>query len=193
MYYYPLSVVDKPAKACPPQIPFKFLVMMCQMEDLLTIDNILQKAQITQKVKGIDTKIPQDYLRRRLDQTKNWLVELKHMIDDEKDPKEKKNLMMKADFFSVPETITNDVKVQLDEKQKLALQKLAVFLNSIQEITDDNLKDVMMKIQKEIDIKPMAMFQAIYLILIGSKAGPRLGPFMTLLDLDWLRERFNLK
>jgi lysyl-tRNA synthetase class I len=39
----------------------------------------------------------------------------------------------------------------------------------------------------------MAMFQAIYLILIGSKAGPRLGPFMTLLDLDWLRERFNLK
>jgi lysyl-tRNA synthetase class I len=37
------------------------------------------------------------------------------------------------------------------------------------------------------------MFEAIYMVILGKKFGPRLGPFLLLLDREWLLERLTLQ
>ena len=45
--------------------------------------------------------------------------------------------------------------------------------------------------KNELDIAPRKMFEAIYLVILGNKSGPRLGPFISMLDKDWLLNRLN--
>jgi len=45
--------------------------------------------------------------------------------------------------------------------------------------------------KKELEIPPRKMFEALYLLLLGLKSGPRLGPFILMLDKPWLLERLN--
>jgi lysyl-tRNA synthetase class I len=78
----------------------------------------------------------------------------------------------------------------LDSSQRLSLTKFSRWLNSVEELTEENLKNAMIQIQNEMQINAKSLFQAIYLVLIGRQVGPRLGPFMTLLDLKWIRMRF---
>lgn len=190
-FFYPLIRTKKISKLCPVQIPFKFLIIMAQLQDLLPIDSIIKKTQNFQVLKGINAKITKKYMKKRLDQTLNWLNYIKGLIQKEKDGKIKKKLMSKANFFRVSESITEDIKNQLNENQKRSLKKMADFLNSTDSLTEENLKSEMVKLQDLHEIKAKSLFQAIYLILIGVKRGPRLGPFLTLLDINWLRKRFS--
>jgi len=99
--------------------------------------------------------------------------------------------MNKAQFFNVPNKINEEIKIQINDEQKKGIHMIAEFLNNTENVTEDNLKSIMMKIQEDIGIKAKSLFQAIYLILIGTKKGPRLGPIMTVLDIEWLRDRFS--
>ena len=190
-YLYPLIKTTKVTKECPSQISFKFLIVMAQLQNIVLLEEILEKAQNLQTIKGIKSKISKKYMKKRLDQTVEWLNHLKEMIKNEKDGKVQKKLRMKASFFEVPDTITDELKNKLDETQKKGMNKLADWLKSIDKLTEQNLKEQMLKIQTELDIKAKVLFQAIYLILINAKKGPRLGNLMELLDLEWLRERFS--
>lgn len=190
-YIYPLICKNEVGQSCPPQVPFKFLMIMAQLQNLLSIDDICKKAQILQTAKGIDAKIKPEYMSRRLNQTKEWIAFMENMIDQEKDPKTKKKLKYKVTSFSVPDKITDQILNQLDTDQKTALKKLSEWLNSVDEITEQNLKDNMMQIKSDLDISSGKFFKAIYMMLIGTKKGPRLGNFMPLLDIDWLRKRFS--
>ncbi|MHA1819110.1 MAG: lysine--tRNA ligase [Promethearchaeota archaeon] len=190
-YLYPLIKTGAVEETCPPQIPFKFLIMMSQLQNILPIEAIIEKAQMDLKKKGINAKISREYMERRLQQTKNWLKNLKNMIDNEKDPKIKKKLASKASIFEIREEIPENIKDQLEDVQIEGLRRLSNWLNSIETLTEENLKEEMIKIQKDLNIKPKVLFQAIYLILIGAKKGPRLGSLMELLDIEWLRKRFK--
>ncbi|MHA1727797.1 MAG: lysine--tRNA ligase [Promethearchaeota archaeon] len=189
-YYYPLTIVKNLTEECPVQIPFRFLIIMAQLQNLFSIEIIIEKAQKIQKIRGIFAKITVEYMQKRLNQTQNWLNHLKYLIKCEKDGKKNKILRRKADFFNVPKSVTKEIVGQLNEKQKLGLKKLGEWLISIDELTEENLKEEMIKIKENINIKAQLLFQSIYLILIGAKKGPRLGPFMVLMDLEFLRKRF---
>lgn len=191
LYYYPLTKPNGPSKSCPPQISFKFLIIMTQLENLLTIDQIKQKAQKMQTTKKIKEKISTEYIKRRLKQVKNWLDYLKKMIDDEKDSKTQKILRSKADFFEIPDKITDKIKNQLDETQKKFLHIIKDWLNTIDEVTEENLKEIMITSKDKLNAQTNKLFQAMYLILIGANQGPRLGSFMSLLEMEWLKNRFN--
>ncbi|MFX1554095.1 MAG: lysine--tRNA ligase, partial [Promethearchaeota archaeon] len=57
----------------------------------------------------------------------------------------------------------------------------------------DSIQNKIFSIAKnDLDISPRKLFEAIYQIILGKKSGPRLGPFLTLLDKNWLLERFNI-
>ncbi|MCP4763430.1 MAG: hypothetical protein GY870_16780, partial [archaeon] len=190
-FLYPLIISKEVSEKCPVQIPFKFLIMMAQLQNLLSIETIIEKVKMVQEGRGISSEISQAFMKKRLDLTVNWLTHLKKMISNEKDGKKQKSLRNKADFFTVPDSITDEIKIQLNENQKESLKLLSKFLENTEMLTEENLKNEMMIIQKNSDIKAKELFQAIYLILIGTKKGPRLGPFMTLLDLKWLKKRFS--
>jgi lysyl-tRNA synthetase len=191
-FLYPLIRTKRIRKECPPQIPHKFLVNMVQLKKYISFEEILKKAQQTQHQKQINAQISQSYLRKRLRQTQNWISYMKEMIEDASDPEEKIRLESKVDLFYVPKSVTKSILNQLKLDQKRSLHEFSLWLNKIKGLTEDNLKQSMIDIRNRTNINAKELFQAIYLVLIGRAKGPRLGPFLTLMDLEWVRERFSV-
>jgi lysyl-tRNA synthetase class I len=190
-FLYPLIRAKRVRKQCPPQVPLKFLVNMVQLRKFISFDEILKKAQQTQEQKQIQATVSKAYLRKRLQQTANWLDHIKNMIKEAQDPEEKTRLESKVDIFDVPKTVTKSITNTFDEVQLLSLKEFSLWLNSVDELTEENLKTAMIDIRKKTEIDAKKLFQAIYLVLIGRPVGPRLGPFMSLMDLKWICERFS--
>lgn len=192
MFLYPLIRAKRVSKQCPPQIPHKFLVNMVQLRKLISFEEIMKKAQQTQAQKHMDRSISKEFLRKRLRQTANWLKHIKSMIAEAKNDQEKEQLENKVDLFNVSRTITKTIINELDEIQKTSLQEFSRWLYSVEDLTEENLKNSMTKIREKTGIDAKQLFQAIYLVLIGRPVGPRLGPFMTLMDLEWIQKRFSV-
>jgi lysyl-tRNA synthetase class I len=125
-------------------------------------------------------------------QTKSWIEHMRQIIEDVTDPKERIRLENKVDIFDVPRTVTKSILTHLNSEQKTSLQEFSQWLNTIEELTEESLKNSMIKIRNNTGISANKLFQAIYLVLIGRSKGPRLGPFLTLMDLKWIRNRFSL-
>lgn len=71
---------------------------------------------------------------------------------------------------------------------------LKTFFSKIQEekeLTEEKIKDIMINIKEELNVKPMKIFQAFYLIFLGNKKGPRLGPLMAMMDINWIKNRIQ--
>ena len=49
----------------------------------------------------------------------------------------------------------------------------------------------MIQIREDVQISASKLFEAFYLILMGKKRGPRLGPIMEMLDINWVISRFE--
>ena len=49
----------------------------------------------------------------------------------------------------------------------------------------------MINLRNDLDIKPMKIFQAFYLIILGKKKGPRLSPLLIMLDKNWIEKRIS--
>ncbi|MBN2154915.1 MAG: lysine--tRNA ligase [Candidatus Lokiarchaeota archaeon] len=190
-FLYPLIRAKRVQKRCPPQIPHKFLVNMVQLRKFLSFEEIMKKAQKTQVQKQIHVSISKNLLRRRLRQTSNWLNYIKSMIEEEEDPNEKKRLESKVDLFEIPKSVPQWVVQELSDIQKTSLGLFSDWLHSIQEITEENLKNTMIGIRDKTGINAKSLFEAIYLVLIGRQVGPRLGPFIILMDLQWVQDRFK--
>ncbi len=191
-FLYPLIRAKRIKKECPPQISLKFLVIMTQLRKYISFEEILNKAQQTQDQKQIPGLISKAYLKKRLRQTANWLEHIRNMIKETQDPQEKIRLESKVDIFDVPKKVTKSIINTFNEEQALSLKEFSLWLNSIDELTEENLKNSMIEIRKKTGINAKNLFQAIYMILIGRTVGPRLGPFMTLMDLKWIRGRFSI-
>ncbi len=191
-FLYPLIRAKRVTSHCPPQIPLKFLVNMVQLKKFISFDEILRKAQHTQVQKNIPSTISKSYLQKRLRQTANWLKHIKNLIEYAPSQEEKDRLSSKVDIFDVPKTVTRDIINQLELDQKDSLKVFYTWVNSIDELTENNLKDSMIKIREKTGIDAKRLFQAIYLVLIGRLVGPRLGPFMSMMDLQWIQDRFSV-
>jgi len=191
-FLYPLIRAKRVRKDCPPQIPHKFLVNMVQLREYISFEEILSKAHHTQEQKQIPAVISKAYMKKRLQQTGNWLEHIKTLIEETDDPQEKTRLESKVDIFDVPKTVSKTIIDTLNEEQVLSLNEFSLWLNSVDEITEKSLKNSMIQIRDKTGINAKNLFQAIYKVLIGRSVGPRLGPFMTLMDLKWIRNRFSV-
>ena len=49
----------------------------------------------------------------------------------------------------------------------------------------------MINLRNNLKIKPMKIFQAFYLIILGEKKGPRLSPLLTMLEKEWIEKRIK--
>ncbi len=191
-FLYPLIRAKNVKKQCPPQIPHKFLVNMVQLRKYISFEEILSKAQQTQEQKQIPAIISKSYMKKRLQQTANWLNHIKTLIEETEDPQEKIRLESKVDLFDVPKTVSKATIDTFDEKQMLSLKEFSSWLYQINEFTEEDLKNSMIEIRNKTGIDAKNLFQAIYMVLIGRPVGPRLGPFMSLMDLKWIRNRFSV-
>lgn len=81
---------------------------------------------------------------------------------------------------------------KIDDNQMRGISIFRDFVLHNQSINANSIQNKIFSIAKEeIKIPPKKMFGAIYLIILGKTSGPRLGPFIAMLDKDWLLKRLN--
>lgn len=90
--------------------------------------------------------------------------------------------------FSVRQTLPAEVR-NFNEQQRRAMQLLAERMPGLED--GQAIHDGIYNLAKELDLNPKKLFQTIYLAILGTKSGPRLGYFLVSMDRDFVIERFR--
>jgi lysyl-tRNA synthetase class 1 len=191
-YLYPLIKVKPLPKHKPIRIYLKLLTFLSQMQNILSLDKLYEKAVSTFAVNTTEKTISIDDFEVLLKRTENWIIEIKNILNKITDPKAKRNILNKIDIFTIPETIDKEIINILSDNQLKGLTQFKNYLMECENLDADSIQNNIFSIAKnELDIAPRKMFEAFYLVILGNKSGPRLGPFISMLDKDWLLKRLN--
>ncbi|HEY4512627.1 MAG TPA: lysine--tRNA ligase [Candidatus Paceibacterota bacterium] len=120
------------------------------------------------------TEADKKELKLRLEYAKIWLAEYA--------PANYKFEIQK----SLPESAKN-----LNELQKQALAKILEFVKGEKILDGQKLHERLHEIKTELLIDPKLLFSAIYLSILGRDSGPKAGWFLSVLDKNFLENRFN--
>jgi lysyl-tRNA synthetase class 1 len=82
------------------------------------------------------------------------------------------------------------IKEEISDEMKIALEELSKYI----EIENDGekIQAEIFSIAKKYDIKPSDFFKTIYNLFLGKNEGPRLGPFLAILDKKFVINRLKL-
>jgi lysyl-tRNA synthetase class 1 len=190
-FIYPLICSKQVPREIPIQIPFKLLSVLAQLKPILLQEGIYQKAQNYLKNEGIKTKLDADIFSKKIEIAQSWISLIKVTLANERDPGIKKKLQGKIILFSILTTLTSEIREKLSDIQKTALKSFLKEIKDIEELNNENVRDIMIKIREKLQISASKIFQAFYLVLMGKKKGPRLGPIMEMLDKQWIENRLQ--
>ncbi len=164
-------------KNIPYFLPFRFAIDITQLETLLSDDQIFEKSK-NMMFKIYEKELKDDEVKpvilERLSRAKYW-------IDNFAPDKIK---------FDFSEEKLVDLKESFSENQIMALKRVEELLKRDVEWDEQQLQNELFNIGNAL-MKPKDFFETVYLVLIGKKSGPRLAPFLLLLDKDWIIERIN--
>jgi len=191
-YIYPLTKVSYTPEIKPIRIPLKLLTFLSQMQNILSLDKLYDKAILSLRINKTENTVSIEDFKVLLKRTENWINEVKNKLTRITDQKIIRSILNKIDIFTIPETVAMDLINNLSDKQ---LKGLILFKNYLLEDTNIDADSIQNKIftiaKEELEIPPRKMFEAFYLLLLGNKSGPRLGPFILMLDKEWLLKRLN--
>jgi len=191
-YLYPLIKVKDVPIHKPSRIPLKLLTFLSQMQNILTVNKLYEKAISSMRTKNEESVISFETFSALLKRTKNWIDEINSYINSMEDQKTIKNIKNKIEIFTIPEIIDRKLTNNLTDNQINGLKKFRDFIADDDYLDADSIQNKIFTIaKKELEIPPRKMFEAIYLLLLGSKSGPRLGTFILMLDKPWLLDRLN--
>jgi len=159
-----------------PNVSFSFLSLISQIipDSKNNFDKVCELLQKTGHLKEINDEIKQKILER-LTRAQEWMKRY--------GPEDAKVELLEK----VPKNITE----QLSEEQKQSLQELSQVIQKDQ--TEKKIWEQMKLIAEKNGIKPIDIFQAAYLVLLGKTKGPRLIPFIQVLDRNFVVKRFKLE
>jgi lysyl-tRNA synthetase class 1 len=193
-YLYPLVKVGDIKEDKSKDIPLNYLIFLSQIQNILSTKKLYKKAMEIMNDPAFESQITLSKFKNLLDKTKNWIDEIKKLIKEEKDQKIKRNILNNISIFSIPEKEPEDIEKKLSEAQIEGIRILRKYLMNSETLESDKIQNKIFSIAKEdLQISPKKFFQAIYLIIFGKKYGPRLGPFLELLDKKWLLNRLKFK
>ncbi len=191
-YLYPLTKVSDVPIHKPSRIPLKLLIFLSQMQNILTPNKLYEKAISSMRTLNDESVISFEKFIALLKRTENWINEIKSYITSLEDQKAIRNILNKIEIFTIPETIDKKLNNNFSDDQINGLKKFRDYLADNDYLDADSIQNKIFTIaKKELEIPPRKMFEAFYLLLLGSKSGPRLGPFIQMLDKPWLMERLN--
>jgi lysyl-tRNA synthetase class 1 len=192
-YMFPLTQVgDIPNKKID-RIPLKLLIFLAQIQNILSLEKIYEKAKDYMEEHNLSSLKTLQEFKEVLTQTNNWIEEVKKIIESVKDPKSKKAIIRKLELFTIPEEIDVNILNKMDKNQIEGINLLRDYLKNNDTSDADSIQNKIFSIAKnEVDLPPRKLFEVIYLIILGKTSGPRLGPFLSLLDKDWLLKRLNI-
>ncbi len=192
-YIYPLTQISDLPETKLKQLPLKLLTFLTQIQNILSIENLYEKAKTYMEKNSFEKPISLEEFKILLNQTINWLKEVKEIIESEEDPKVKKEIIRKVEIFTIPEEIDENLIEFMDEKQINGIKLLREYLKNTDDLDPDSIQNKIFNIAKnDLNLPPRKLFESIYQIILGKKSGPRLGPFLSLLDKNWLLMRMNV-
>ena len=192
-YIFPLTQIEKLPKTKEKKLPLKLLTFFAQITNILSIDKIYKKAEIYMEKNNFEQKMKKQEFKALLSQTENWIEEVKNVLESEKNPKTINEIMKKVELFTIPDEVNYNIKNELDKDQVKGTWLLKDYLKETDDLDADSIQNRIFSIAKnELGIAPRKVFRAIYQIILGKNNGPRLGPFLSLLDKDWLLDRLTL-
>jgi lysyl-tRNA synthetase class 1 len=190
IYLYPLTKINGVPETKPVKIPFKFLTFLAQIQNLLSIEKLYEKA--IQVIGCSEQDLSFEAFKFILKRTENWLIEVKKIIETIKDVKKKNSVLNKIEIFTIPEKLDEYVIDKLDKTQIKGIALFSEFIMQDIPLEPNIIQNKIFTIAKEeLEIPPKRLFEALYIIILGKKSGPRLGPFITMLDKSWLLTRLN--
>jgi len=190
IYVYPLSKINGVPKTMPIKIPFKLLTFLAQVRNILGLEKLYEKA--IQDIGVKKEELSFEDFKFILKRTENWLNEVEKIVENIKDIKKKKDILNKIDIFSIPEKLEKSIINNIDDKQIKGILLFREFISTNKSLKSEIIQNKIFTIaKKELEIPPKKLFEAFYLVILGKKVGPRLGPFITMLDRDWLFTRLN--
>lgn len=168
---YELSRVGEVPDGYPQHVPFRLAVVLIQVaQDIDYAVDILRRKEVLEEPQDWEIDMAKDRLKR----AKNWV---------EKYAPEQAKLKISDEL---PET----AEKKLSPNQKKCLSLLAKQISK-KEFEPVEIHNRIYEIARNNDIEPVELFQAIYLVLLGKKSGPRVGNFLTALEDDFVVERFR--
>jgi len=192
-YMYPLTRLDTISDKKPNKLPLNHLIFLSQLQNILELEKLYEKAKSIMQIQGFENEISLEDFNVILQRTKRWVDEIKIIIEAESDNKIKKNIMQKISLFDIPDKRDTNILDKLDQQQKEGIKILRNFLYENENVSADLIQNKIFSIAKEeLDMAPRKLFEAIYQVILGKKYGPRLGSFLTLIEIKWLLERLNI-
>lgn len=192
-YMYPLTKINGVPIEKPHKIPLKLLIFLSQIQNILSMEDLYNKTKSVSEIKDFEEIFSIEDFKDILQRTEKWVKQVKKTIENEKNNTVKKYILQRISLFEIPDKMDKNLLNKLDEKQINGIKKLRNFLIENEKVDGDLIQNKIFKIAKEdLNIAPKKLFEAIYLIILGKKFGPRLGSFLSLLDKNWLLERLNV-
>ncbi|MHA1719573.1 MAG: lysine--tRNA ligase [Promethearchaeota archaeon] len=191
LFIYPLLQIDEVPQQCPVHIPFKLQSVLAQLLPVLKKDGIIRKVKEYLKNEGGLDQFNQDQFLKQINRASKWIIDIKILLENEKDPQKIKKIKQKIVLFSFTENVSPEIKSKLDPQQLEMLKRFLDRMNTVPTLTEENIKQMMVDLRDELEMKAMKIFQAFYLIFFGEKRGPRLGPLMVMLDKDWIVKKIQ--
>jgi lysyl-tRNA synthetase class 1 len=192
-YLFPLTQINTVPGKKLIRLPLKLLTFLAQIQNILSIDKLYDKAKEYLKQQNYDVIIEIEEFKKVIDRTSNLLNEINKILEQEKDKKIRDNIIRKIGIFRIPEKINRELLEKLNENQKKGVLLLREYFIENKEWDAIAIGDKVGEIAKHIDSKPRKLFEACYIILLGRTNGPNLGRFLIQLDRDWVLDRFNIK
>lgn len=171
---YEMCVVGPLPESLPMRLPYKFCVIMVQLVPLFGWEKILQKS-VDYLRKLFGGREPEEEDERgaiaRLEMAKSW-VELYA-------PNSMKfNISVEAPSYRPS-----------DEKERRFINNLISLIE--RDLQEADLQNEIFNSARSIGIEVDRAFTLVYLILLGSKKGPRLAPLLMAIDKEWLLRRLR--
>ncbi|NWF96784.1 MAG: lysine--tRNA ligase [Candidatus Thorarchaeota archaeon] len=173
---FPLSEV-RPLGGYIPKLSFRAAVLHSQLEGILGHETVLTKCvDVIKKQYGLQQVPPEavELARVRLMQALRWVQQ--HGSE--------------RDRVEVPETVPKEIRATLTDADRLFLRSFADALRGHHE-SDEAIQAEVFDRARATGITEKRAFLVLYRVLISSKSGPRLGPFINALGVDWVVKRIT--
>jgi len=177
LYYrdlYELCVIGPLPETAPVRLPYKFCVIIVQLEPLFGWEKTLMKSmEYLRKLAGgaEPSEMEKADAEKRLKMAKNWVAvyapqNLKFNISTEVPPYRPRNEIERSFVNSLIALIERD-------------------------LPETELQNEIFNSARSIGLEVGRAFNIVYQILLGAEKGPRLAPLLTALDRDWLIKRLK--
>ncbi|MCD6514245.1 MAG: lysine--tRNA ligase [Candidatus Odinarchaeota archaeon] len=179
-FLYPLVMPNENTSQRPIRLPFRFAIIMAQLESLLGEDKVLEKCvQVIKKIyKDIEIDAHSEYvlssIKKTLHLAKNWVEQF---------GPEQYKIVITEDV--------EDIKKKLSEAQKAGLEKLLQIFKE-KRLSGEEIQALIFEIGRNTEgLTVKQIFEAIYLVILNKKFGPRVGPLIEALGQEWFISRLE--